>query len=517
MGIINSIVGGIRTILPGSPPVTPQNPIGVLSPGPSQPIGAMTPGEQPVPEVSIYGSRGLKRTSEVGRTRIIEEWRKRLQGKKKWAVFREMADVDLIVGGYLWNLQLFLGSAKWRVEPPKLPESEAVVPGSEKWAERMTRAMTDMDQTWEEFVDEVIYFAARDGAAPMERTLKRCDADNSKIADGFVGWKSWGIRPLETIWEYDWDLESDSPSVWRQQAPPVYKIVDIPAAKISNFRFRGAKNSPEGISLLSIAEQAYYYKSSAQQHELVGLERDLCGYPVMEVPLAVIKSQGRSAAENQTLEDMWDFVQKIRRDAFEGAVIPCEIDNNGPTGYKFRLMTSGGARAVSADIPIRRYEMRIAAGLGAGFMLAGMDGVGARSLDESKVSTFLLTGNTILAKMRETLNEALDKLYAVNGIPKMLRGTFEHEDLRAQDAEAFANYVKLGVESGALTIDKNIETRYRELGDIEPLGEDPELIPVPALAPPPPSPIVASVYPGGNGTSIGPGSAIIQPPSPIVG
>jgi len=25
----------------------------------------------------------------------------------------------------------------------------------------MTRAMTDMDQTWEEFVDEVIYFAAR--------------------------------------------------------------------------------------------------------------------------------------------------------------------------------------------------------------------------------------------------------------------------------------------------------------------------------------------------------------------
>jgi len=31
----------------------------------------------------------------------------------------------------------------------------------------MTRAMTDMDQTWEEFVDEVIYFAARDGAAPM--------------------------------------------------------------------------------------------------------------------------------------------------------------------------------------------------------------------------------------------------------------------------------------------------------------------------------------------------------------
>jgi len=66
-----------------------------------------------------------------------------------------------------------------------------------------------------------------------------------------------GHQAARDDWEYDWDLESDNPSVWRQQAPPVYKDRRHPAAKISNFRFRGAKNSPEGISLLSIAEQAY--------------------------------------------------------------------------------------------------------------------------------------------------------------------------------------------------------------------------------------------------------------------
>jgi len=92
-------------------------------------------------------------------------------------------------------------------------------------------------------------------------------------------------------------------------------------------------------------------------------------------------------------------------------VIPCEIDNNWPTGYKFRLMTSGGARAVSQTF--RSAATRCGSPPASrGLHAAGMDGVGARSLDESKVSPSCSTGNTILAKMRETLNEALDKLYA---------------------------------------------------------------------------------------------------------
>jgi len=157
---------------------------------------------------------------------------------------------------------------------------------------------------------------------------------------------------------------------------------------------------------------------------------------------------------------MWDFVQKIRRDAFEGAVIRARSITTGPPDTSPADDTPVGARLSPQTIPIRRYEMRIAAGLGAGFMLAGMDGVGGPPPYEKQSLNLPAHRNTILAKMRETPNEALDKAVRGERDPEDASRDLEHEVLRAQDAEAFANYRQTRRRKPARSrSDKNIETR----------------------------------------------------------
>lgn len=425
-----------------------------------------------VAPIMNVGSRGLRLTSGKGYTRINEEWRRRLIGKKKWAVYREMAESDPIVGGFLWNLQLFLGSVAWRYEPAK-DDDDNEIEAAKPYAERIWQAMEDTEDRFGDAITEAIYIAARDGACPTELTFKLCRGrtgnpiSESRYTDGWLTPRGFGYRPLETIEEYVWDHERDRPALWVQQPPPDYRRVEIPGAKIHNLRFRPYKHSPEGISLLSIAERHYYFKKTIEETEAIGMKRDLTGYPVVFVPPQML-SAGATDEHKASVADFWEMAQKIDRDGFEGLVFPAPKDRDGDTGFDIKLMASGGARQSSADTAIKRYETRILAALGAGFMLTGMDGIGARSLDESKVSTFLLCGNAIMGQIQEWLTGIANETLRLNGVPEELWGCFEHDDLRRQDAEEFAAYVERGVNSGALTLTDDVEAKYREKGDLDP-------------------------------------------------
>jgi hypothetical protein len=403
--------------------------------------------------------------------RIDEERRDRLRGKRKFVVYREMGDSDSTCGGFLNAVQVFLGKVQGRVKAREVdgvqsPEAEAI-------AQRFEGAFADMEDTPSEMRAEIVKFACRDGSAPMERTYKICRGDTVKDAegrpdpmfasdfnDGLIAWRSWSIRPLESVDRWLYDAEKRLRGMV-QIADEDYRSREIPIEKLLLFRFRGSKRNPEGDSMFSIAERDYYFKRNFEEYEAIGMERDLAGLPVVEVPADVLHP-GASAEKRATFESMRDLATLVRRDALEGVVIPAETASDGkPTGFKFRLMTSGGSRAVNMGDVIKRLRGQISVALGAAFMYAGMDGVGARSLDESKQDVFRLVGASILQAMKEVFDVAICDMARLNNIPQPLWPEYEFDAIDEVSLAEFTTFITGMLAQGGLTYDDELEAEIR--------------------------------------------------------
>lgn len=391
--------------------------------------------------------------------RIAEEWIERRSGPRKYKRLREIAETDSTVGGYLNVLQFFLGRVKWRVEPAKNENGE-VSPEAQAMADRVLGAWEDMEDPPSEIDAEIILHAARDGCAPMEVTLKiprgpddpdpmfRSDFDQS---DGLrFAWRSWSIRPLESVIEWVYDRSRLVAMV--QQPEEDYSTRRIPIDKLLLFRFRATKRSPEGQSLLMPIERDVYFKQLLEEIQAIGAKRDLCGIPVARVPIDIMHP-GASAEKRAALEAVKEQMQLIEQDALACLILPAAEDANGKTGWDASLMASGGSRQVDLDSVIRRLRAQIAAGLGGGFMYTGVDGSSARSLDESKQDAFKLSCETILTTLKQVKDVATVNLMRINGIPRALWPTFEYDPIDKLTLAEFASAMQAYSAAGGQVTD----------------------------------------------------------------
>lgn len=403
---------------------------------------------------------------------VYEEWRPRLVGGQRFKVFREMAESDTTAGGFINNLVNFLNRAPSLWEPAKPIGASEASPEAQRIADRMAGAWEDMDTTPRERMSTIIEHTARDGAAPMEVTYKICRGDvedpmfASDFNDGWLAWRSWEIRPLESVDRWEWtDDKRELLGFW-QSPYETRMLVWIPIGKVAHFRFRHTKNNPEGLSMLSLAERAYYFKRIFEELEAIGIKRDLTGMPVMEVPPKLFGA-GASADEQETLRQMKELVTLVERDGLEGVVIPAELDPDGnPTQFRFRLMASGGSRQVNTSDVIRRIRGEMSVGLGAAFMYAGMDGVGAKSLDESKTDAFRLQGDSLLGSLSETINVEAARMLRLNGVPRALWPKHRFGDIDKASLQEFGSYVSSLMSAGALTYDEALEAELRRRGEL---------------------------------------------------
>ncbi len=405
---------------------------------------------------------------------VYEEWRPRLVGGQRFKVFREMGESDTTAGGFINNLVNFLNRAPSLWEPAKpIGESDASPsPEAQRIADRMAGAWEDMDETPRARMSTVIEHTARDGAAPMEVTYKVCrgDVDDPMFAsdynDGWLAWRSWDIRPLESVDRWEWSDDKRELLGFWQSPQETRSLVWIPMSKVVHFRFRHTKNNPEGLSMLSLAERAYYFKRIFEELEAIGIKRDLTGMPVMEVPPKLFGA-GASADEQETLRQMKELVTLVERDGLEGVVIPAELDPDGnPTQFRFRLMASGGSRQVNTSDVIRRIRGEMSVGLGAAFMYAGMDGVGAKSLDESKTDAFRLQGDSLLGALSETINVEAARMLRLNGVPRALWPTHRFGDIDKASLQEWGAYVSSLMTAGGLTYDEALEAEIRRRGEL---------------------------------------------------
>lgn len=406
-----------------------------------------------------YGKTGLYRFNTGW---IYEEFLKELQGRRGVEVYKEMAENDDIIGAILFATEMLMRQSDWNIQEAGATQQDLDA------AEFVRTCMDDMEETWSEFISEVLSFLPY-GWSYHEIVYKRRMGNTrnpetrSKYDDGLIGWRKLPIRSQDTLWEWKYD-ERDNLIGLVQCAPPLYDQVFIPLEKALHFKTRSRKSNPEGRSILRNSYRDWYFKRRIQEIEGIGIERDLAGLPVLTAPDGVDIWSDECKADLAKAESI---VRSVRRDEREGIVLG--------NGWQFTLTSTGGRRQFDTNQIIERYDTRMAMTVLADFVLLGHQNVGSFALSSDKTELFSVALGAFLDLICEVFNkQAIPRLIDING--EHFAGitgypTLIHGDIETQNLGELGQFVSQMVGIGAITPDGSMEAYLRmaaNLPEIDP-------------------------------------------------
>jgi len=416
------------------------------------------------------GTTGLKRSGGY----IDQEWLRQLSSATlRYRAFSEMRDNDATIGSILYAIETLIRQVEWTVTPAEDTDE------SREAAKFLEECLLDMSPNWEGFLSEVLSMLPY-GYSVFEIVYKIRGGDDqedprfrSRYNDGRIGWRKLAVRGQDTVYRWDFTQEGEIEGFY-QVAAPDYQEVFIPMDRCVLFRTKVERNNPEGRSLLRNAYRSWYFLKRLQEIEAIGVERDLAGLPVMEVP-AEIMSPNASSGQKALRTSLETVIQQIRRDEREGIVMPSQLDRDGkPTGYKLSLLSTGGSRAMNTDQIIRRYESRIAMSVLAEFIMLGLDKSGSFALADSKTDLFATSLRTILQTIQSVfMKEAVQPLFEMNPeFPEHCRPTLTFGDIETQDLDKLGGYLQALSSAGLITPDPTLEDTLREMASLPTIAAD---------------------------------------------
>ena len=419
------------------------------------------------------GVTGLKHWSG----RVNEEWLNELKGYRSISTIKEMRDNDPIVGAILYAVDMLIRQVDWKVEPFSDKNKHV------KDAEFLESCMNDMSTEWTKLLSEILSFLPF-GFSYHEIVYKKRKGkvkDNpgksSKYKDGKIGWRKIPIRSQDTLdsWIFDdnGDPKAFKQQLWHQDLTSINRknavggVITIPFTRGLLFRTTSYKGNPQGRSILRNAYRPWYFKKRIEEVEGIGIERDLAGLPVMQVP-AKIMSSAATADEQQIYNACKEIVTNIRRDEQEGIIIPGDSDAAGNRLYDLRLLSTGGQRQFDTNAIVGRYDQRIAMVVLADFVLLGHEKVGSFALSDSKTSLFATAIGAWLDEIKSVFNRhAIPRLFAMNGndseeIPQLTYG-----DIESPDLTALGGFIREMAGAGAVLFpDGDLEDHLRDLANL---------------------------------------------------
>tara|TARA_Y100001938_G_scaffold150907_1_gene244305 strand:+ start:964 stop:2316 length:1353 start_codon:yes stop_codon:yes gene_type:complete len=427
------------------------------------------------PNLDIIGHTGLNYTGGY----INEEWLTKLSGDRAIRAYKEMRDNDAIIGAILYAIKSLVRQVPWAVE-----ENHSGHPQAERAAEFLREcAFDDMSLTWEDLISEIMSMLVF-GFSAFEIVYKvrrgpdsRSPKYRSNYSDGLIGWRKIATRSQDSITE--WVLDEDGGiRGFYQNASPNYQTVFIPIEKALLFRTEVNKNNPEGRSLLRNAYRSYFFLKRIQELEAIGIERELAGLPVLQVPPEIMMPNAK--AEQKTLRNNLEtLIQQIRRDEREGVLMPSEVDSdNRPTGFKLSLLSTGGRRQIDTNETIKRYESRIAMSVLAEFILLGTDSHGSFALASSKTDLFASALGGMLDSIEAVMNRfAVARLMKLNPVfPREAWPRFKHGDIEKAPLDEVGSFIQRIAGANLITPDAAVEERLREMAGLPQIGPETELV-----------------------------------------
>lgn len=341
--------------------------------------------------------------------RIKEEFLYDLQWPQAGAVYQEMASNDAVVGASLYLIETLTRSVKW-----KAVAADDNKQGQEA-AEFLTSCMFDMEDSWDDFICEVlsmliygfsfheILYKVRRGPLEKQPTYR------SKYSDGRIGWRAMPIRSQATLDE--WRFNEKGVATHFVQDPSLVcaegKRVEIPIEGNLLFRTKNSRGNPEGWSLLRRSYRSWYFKRYIEELEGIGIERSLAGLPVLQPDENTQLFDDKNPEMVDLLSWATTLVNELRQDANHGVVIPAN--------WTLQLLSPEGKNNLDTNAIISRHDTRIAMTMLADVVLIGTNGSGSYALSETKQDLLTRSITTIINSICAVLNTyAVPKLFALN-------------------------------------------------------------------------------------------------------
>ena len=185
-----------------------------------------------------------------------------------------------------------------------------------------------------------------------------------------------------------------------------------------HFRTDSEKNNPLGRSVLKNAYKAWYFKTKLEEHEAIGVEREMNGLPLIKMPIEYFNATKEDNPEMfDVFQEMVRMGQNARNNEQACVVIPSDSqdESNNPM-FSFELISSNGTRSLDTSKIIERYDYRIAQSLISDFMLMGSTSTGSFALSDNKLGAFVRSLEAYLEVIAEQFNRrAIPKVYEMNG------------------------------------------------------------------------------------------------------
>lgn len=412
-------------------------------------------------DLGVLGTTGLKQYDGV----IDEEWSKKLRGSYGAKVYREMSDSSSAIGAILFAIESLVRQVEWRVEPAE------PTPEGEKWAQFLEECILDLNATFEDFMAEVlscltygwsyfeILYKLRKGMTGNKDT-------QSRFNDGKIGWRGFSIRSQDTLDRWQFSDENDLEGLHQWDQITGHKAF-IPIEKSLLFRPKATKGNPEGRSLFRNAVVDYFFYKRICKIEAIGIERDMTGLLVMEVPTAIL-SPSASAENKALLASLQQMLGELKRDEREYAVVPTELNKEGkPTGFKMKLLSTGGKRQIDTTQVKQSYKIGMLQSVLAQFLELGMNSVGSFALASSQTNLFAVALGAILDTITATFNKhGSDKLMQLNGVDPELWPSLVHGDLEDMPLAELGAYIQALASSGQLPDDEAIQRKLLEIAKL---------------------------------------------------
>lgn len=414
------------------------------------------PKARPMEEIGVSG---LQRTRGTGY--VFEEWLNALSTYRAKQVFREMRDNDPVIGAMFFALEMILRKAEWTITPAKGKEGDKI-------AEFVKSCMDDMSHTFEDFICECVSEFAF-GFSLFETVYKRRKGSDgrqaSKFDDGLIGWRKFAPRAQESILYWMWD-DAGGLQGAVQLAAPDYRTVPMPIEKLLLFRTTSLKNNPEGRSLLRNCYRPWYFKRRIEEVEGIGIERDLCGIPVLYASAEALQAMGG-------INSAKTLVRNIRIDDQMGVVLPLAMDEKGNKMVDLQLLKASGSKLTDPGAAIARYNSDILNTMLAGFIQLGQTPTGSFSLHMSASQIFAQAIGAFMDATAAVLNRiAIPRLLNLNNMDLESAPKLEAGEIGVRDLEDLSNFVQKLSMSGLTFFDKPTENYLRKAARLPEAPED---------------------------------------------
>lgn len=371
-----------------------------------------------------------------------DEFLPQLRGQKAIKTFRTMRENDATIGAVLYAAEQVLRDVKMKVEPSDKNDETAI-----QEAKFIEEILDDMDHTLDDHISEALSFLTF-GFSWFEVVYKRrvgpyekADKKRSKYTDNRIGVRKIASRAPWTVNRFEMsDAGDDVLGIWqssfRKGGSPF-----IPTNKSLYYRTTVINGDPSGRSILRNAYTSYDRLQGIQNFEAIGIERDLAGIPVAEVPADYL-SPDASDDQKAFVENLSGILRDFKVNEQSHLIIPSDTwpgKEGEPTNQKLvsvKLMASEGNKSFDVDKVIRRYQHDIARSVLSEFIMLGASNTGSYALSKSKTDLFLRCLESYIQTIVDVLNKQLvERIWELNGLdfkylPKIVAGDVAAHDLK---------------------------------------------------------------------------------------